>query len=148
MALGEAGKIVNAQLYKLIVVAESGDTPSAGDQEIKLLHDAVWSLPHPRDRTTTRSEPVYSHQWRDRTLEAEAVVTADLAEYLEELSDINDRGALPSRTWKIDAKNVGTVAGDDIAETFKAKVESYQHVAPEAGQVHVRFTLLAEGESK
>ena len=135
MVLGSITKIIPAQAVKIF----------RGTDELILASDVKFLGTHVENTTNTRAGPVYTFQWRKRTIDAVVSQTEDLLTQLESDNLLNSRSALGFNNWRIQGLNIGGQVGDDTDDTYSAALMDYEELAPENGEYKVRIKLLIEG---
>lgn len=135
MVLGSVTVIIPSQNVKLTRDAD----------ELVLTSDVKFQGEHIRNTTNSRAGPLYTFQWRDRTIEATVALTEDLLTQLETDNLLNSRSALAFNNWTINGLNISNNVGDDTDDTYSAALVGYQELAPENGVAEVRINLLIAG---
>lgn len=135
MVFGTITKIIPAQAVKIF-----RDT-----DELQLASDVKFMGTHTENTTNTRAGPVYTFQWRKRTIDALISQTEDLLTQLETDNLLDARSAMTFNNWRIQGLNIGGQVADDTDDTYSAALLDYEELAPENGEYKVRIKLLIAG---
>jgi len=137
--LGEITEIVNASELTLEV----------GSDTYIMLTNLVLNVARPEDRAaTTDSGPVYTYGKGDNWFTATLLITSpeigDLTPTFNFLSKTDSNGDLPSRAWKIVARDL---AGATKTWAATGVLRDYQVRKPEEGKVAIDIFVRITGDT-
>ena len=137
--LGEITEVVNASELTLEVGADT----------YILLTDLTLHIARPEERTaTTDGGPVYTYgkgdNWFRATLLVSTPELGDLTPSFNFLSKTNANGDLPSRAWKIVARDL---AGATKTYAVTGVLPEYEIKKPQEGKVTIDIFVRITGDS-